>query len=1625
MLEYLEHWDKLNRSPVYDVNAHQGLIIWQNDLLELPGFHLNTADSSGEVWLAVERLRPQKPPALPSLLTNWAFVSDDPSHKPHRRESNPDPQEPKVIINFDDDPERESAFLIYLEGAWAKWAETESPRRRSIGIYDKLFNLLQTIETEGAESALELVWGVGIALWKPDKLPSVRYPLISHLVEIDPVGTDMALRIRPRDLPPLLETDVYVAMENPGLPVFEKAARTILEQPDRQVTPFDEASFEQILSGAAGTLDRHARYWPREVGFEPGKLPQASEALTITNTWVVFARRKGSNFLLDDVRRLKVRVEEAEVPAGAATVLVEDAEGEAPQRQPRQWRGLSSTGFTTGWSGDAAAPHSAASTGELYFPKPFNAEQIQIIDRLENSSGVVVQGPPGTGKTHTIANVISHYLAEGKRVLVTSKGESALAVLRDQLPPPIRDLTVSLLTSERDGLKQLEQSVAKICTEITTLNPAELSKEISRNQLRIDQIHQKINDIDRQLAAWAKKNIDPAPGSLGGMKPAEMARVVVEQAASYEWFPDALDSRPEHDAEFSTENVAALRQARLNVGENLIYLNTQLPAAGMVPSATEIGELHRQLIEFHTLSDTLDEQSTERLKAPTRDDLTDPQSLGKLLDNAERVAKLLREAANIRRSLSNKWLDWLRAGFEARNASKPAFMVVLQKKDEIEALLATRRQFIGVAIEWLDEWDTDEDLFAAVQNAAAGKSPFGMLSLGKREAKQRLQQIRLNGQAPKAPEDWKWIESHIAVRRQTGVCVLGWNALAADCPSPLLPRPAAEALRASEEILEQIAMAEKWVSEIAPNLTKDVEAVFSDVRADGVVDDPDRMEKLASAIDLRVRRKRLETSKLQVSRLAETFRKSSLPTFVKASGFLEAQLGKFEIDSHAIEREWTEIGDSFERLRLLQPAFETIHQVCSVIGQNGAPTWAQQLRTVAISESGDGVLRQDWASAWKWKRQFGHLLEIDGRTQMHELAKQRIVLQNDLSNAYTDIVERLTWLRLKETLDKDRGLMASLQQYMAAIRGIGAGTGVRAVRFRRDARKAMLRANQAIRCWIMPHWRVSESLPSELALFDLVIVDEASQSDLWALPAMLRAKKLLVVGDNKQVSPSAVGIKEADISQLHTRFLRTLPFGDVLSPDKSVYDLACVMFASDLVRLREHFRCVEPIIEFSNRLCYNGEIKCLRVPTAAERITPPLVDVFVKDGAREGRAKINRAEAQAIINEIKILAGDIRFAKRTMGVVSLLGGDQAKLVFEMLISQVGEETILKHKIRCGDAMTFQGREADIIFISMVADAEGVRALSGEMYEQRFNVAVSRARDRLYLFRSFKREELKENDLRAQLLNHFQNPLRRDTEKKGRDRCESDFERAMFDRLNAAGYRVLPQVAAGGFRIDLVVEGTAGRRLAVECDGDQYHGPEVWMEDLQRQRTLERAGWTFWRCWGSSFLRDPELCMHSLFTELNGHGIDPIGGLDGDLTDMVEYREVWGHEPEPTEQACEQDLEPETEADSEVVEPATPITNTEGAVQNDTQAPRRADDVDDSEIQRVVQIVLQSCPNQTCTLESLPTRLLKHLGIRTRSGPRAEFEKRVKRNLAKMERRGVIERYKATNERVRLIAPELI
>ena len=357
--------------------------------------------------------------------------------------------------------------------------------------------------------------------------------------------------------------------------------------------------------------------------------------------------------------------------------------------------------------------------------------------------------------------------------------------------------------------------------------------------------------------------------------------------------------------------------------------------------------------------------------------------------------------------------------------------------------------------------------------------------------------------------------------------------------------------------------------------------------------------------------------------------------------------------------------------------------------------------------------------------------------------------------------------------------------------------------------------------------------------------------------------------------------------------------------ESSVYQLAEVAFAMNNICLKQHFRCVEPIIQFSNHLCYRGELVPLRIPRPSERIDPPLVDVFVKDGYRQGSAKRNVPEAKAIVREIAHLVGDPAYRKKSIGVVTLLGqNDQSKVISDLLWKVIGEEKILEHDIVVGEPPNFQGNEKDIMFLSLVDDANSGAAKTMEMWEQRYNVAASRARDRMYLYHSFRREDVPNpEDLRRKILDYYQNPLVLDKKKveSWRELCESDFERAVYDALVARGYHVRPQVRAGNYRIDMVVEGFDDRRLAIECDGDAFHGPDRYYEDSVRQRMLERTGWTFWRCWGSSFYRDQEGKLKELYDKLTEMGIGPVGPEDTPPPEIVEFREVLGEPEEVAEE----------------------------------------------------------------------------------------------------------------------------
>jgi len=1468
LLNYIEQVEKLKTKPAFSVPT-EFFVAYQHELKGLPELQFNLQVAGDDVWLRLPRLQEITAPEPDEVLRPWVTLPKSPEKTPELRG--------EVIVlegkrevareRIQDHPEVRELFDWYVEYQWEQWAAAERPRRRTIARYSQLFSLQQAIASEGAETPLELAWGIGHASWKKDGFATpVKYPLLVQPCEVTLNEKTFDLEVRPRDVEPRLEADCYTEMELPGVRQLEAFWRSALATGANRVNPFEASTFDGTLKSAVGHLDPSGSYEVRTDDVTP---PVPSDKLKITNTWVLFGRKRSGDIFLEDIRRLKKKVEEATSLPSVIRSFVEHGDSTVRVRPEQPFRGLSTSD---------GGPNAM----ELFFPMAYNDEQVSIIQKLHANDGVVVQGPPGTGKTHTIANVICHYLAQGKRVLVTAKGESALAVLQEKLPAGVRPLSVALLSDERDGMKQFEHSIQTIASSVAAMNPTRAAANIAAAEEKLNQLHAKISNVDRTVAAYASKHMQQCQFQGREVMPEEMAKLVLQDAQAHEWFDDEPPAAKDGTLPFDDAAVIALRRARMVVCTDIGYLGCSLPAADAAPGWADLLGLHRDLVKAKSIEASVSQGDILALVDSRLETFEKAQALVKFLEDRRALkAKLA--------GTRQPWLDSLTKRFADMQPGDPVLQALLKVVADVRKLERKRRELVAKAVDAPADAELSQDTADALARLVAGKSAFAF-PFGKGDARKFIAAVTVTGAAPSAKGDWGLVQETLAWRMDARKVLARWNSLSAEF-GLVSPDPRVEAG------FKKVALCQTGIEDVR-QLTFDFDAklhsrleeVFGKRTADRMWDGGETFVAGAfSSLQAHVDKGRLAYAMKRVQELVRMLQGHRGSIVGQLRTFLTESLGRPAADEAELQSTWRALQAELSRLTALLPSLEEISRVTAAIDAAGASKWAKRLRTQEASADADTLTPANWLDAWNWRQAVMFLDAIDGHHKVRELFEERKALTTALARTYQELVAEKTWLGVFH--NSPDSVRQALQAYLNAVQAMGAGTGVRAVRHRKSARDAMVRAYQAVPCWVLPQWRVSETIPPDVGLFDLVVIDEASQSDIWALPALLRGKKVLVVGDHKQVSPSAVGTAEEKIKELVSRFLSNQPHGSEMTPDKSIYDLARVVFAGNSVMLKEHFRCVPAIIEFSNREFYQGDIRPLRVPKANERLDPPLVDVFVKGGHRKG--DVNDPEAKAVVDEIESILADPLFEGRSIGVVTLLGTLQAALIHKMVSARISPIDVVARKIAIGPPPIFQGRERDIILVSMVLGPGDRAAANRADMHQRFNVALSRARDRMYLFRSVGETDFREDSLNGKVISHFKQPFRRDAVmvQALRARCESGFEFEMFDELVKRGFRVEPQVACGGYSIDFVVEGNEGRRLAIECDGDRYHGPGQWQDDMVRQRVLERAGWTFWRCFASSFVRRREAVVSDLMQTLQKLGIEPLGSETVDSTVWVHYKEV--------------------------------------------------------------------------------------------------------------------------------------
>lgn len=1452
IFEYLLAVKNLNETVVRNIEQYDE-VIWQKDLPDYEGCFLNGSGEYKEAWLEVHKQNLPPVPQLPEILSNWVTYWPDPEREPiikkqiHKEGKITEKQEvsddslwwgkDKIYYeNFEDDPKRVEAFNEWIENVWRPWVNEALPKKRIQKLYIKLFTIHQRIQREGED--VELAWGHGLLTWNVNGF-KVKRPVLVTPLELQFDAKNGIFILLPTSKGTYLETDM---LNNIDLPYIKRLQEMELEIQQAEINVWDKESIEPLLKEIAHTINPEGIYSDEDF---PSK--NIWEVPVITYSPVIFLRKTSGRIWYTELITAIDKIKNGyPIPKTIKLLAVDNLE-ECKKEDD-------ANNNQDNWD----------SVGEdLLFPLPVNNEQKLIAQKLAVSPGVVVQGPPGTGKSHTIANLICHLLAHGKRVLVTSEKERALRVLRDKIPEEIRHLCVSVLGGDSASVKELENSIENITENIDSYDPQLLKREIERLRNELYETRKKktrYQNLIKQAGELENKKV-----SIGNceMTPLEIAKWLKENV-EHNWIPDSIriDQKcPLSEAEVKKffELAGKLRTSDKESLEKKRPKTSELPDPHIFnENVLNIRTLEHQIAEkFNFIKDWNVSQH--------------------VYNEVDTYKQKILSIINELKELNEPWIQFIMKDSISGGDRKELWKVLAQEsRDRIKQIKNLDMELIEHEIVFSEDIDptvAKENLKVLKEKLKDVKQIswfFKNITGRKYGYLMDKSKISLDGHEIRNENDADVIIKYIEKNEIKNKLILKWNNIMKDIGGLQLSDSIPRFSFYVEELIDKIEKGLQWNDKVVKPLQEFLNGLgFPETPA---WTDIKWFEKLYKGMEVLELKKKWNDANAFFDRLKTLLIRgkelnNAHPSWINLLNACEAK------DTELWNKEYWEI----VRLEGLEEDYNVYLSLKDRL-EEVAPKWVRMI----IEQGGQGeplIPPDDWKLAWQWRQCDTYLKELEETTNIEKFEELLKEEEKKESCILRELVAKSTWLAQIERTTYEQ--KKSLHAFVQAVRKIGKGTGKYANMYRKEAREEMQICKGAIPVWIMPIQNIIENIKLTDDLFDVIIVDESSQSNLFALCALLRAKKAVIVGDDNQISPESIGINVGEVHQLIQRYLAGIvPHASRFELTTSLYDIANQIFESKIV-LKEHFRSVPEIIQFTNDLMYEGKIIPLRLPMSNEIFEPPVSAIFVEEGFVEEHTTkvINKPEAEAIVRHIVKLCSDPKYNGKTMGVISLQGDYQAELIEELLREAIGEKEMVERKLICGDAYFFQGDERDIIFLSMViAPNVRFRALTKRSDYQRFNVAASRTRDQMFLFHSVQLKDINNPECaRYRLLKYCQNPYRVQQKiDEVKHLFESKFEEDVYRIIYARGYRVIPQVKVAnlGKRIDIVIEGIRNR-LAVECDGDKWHGIDKWEEDIERQRILERVGWTFWRVRGSVFYRDPEKAMASLWKKLDEMGIKPV------------------------------------------------------------------------------------------------------------------------------------------------------
>lgn len=1483
LFKFIEELNKLKQKVIINVSAHPWWCAVSSFPNDPENIKINYRDrtindeeneeqNTADILLSVHKPEFQKCPDVSLKLKNWLeWGWHDYRYKVRIKDFilHPlDPEQLSATVNdridtenltykefFTDDKDRVSEFQTWNLKR-NEWVERQKILEKTRDFFSDLYKI--SIDLERDSETLEFVAADGFI--RDRNTPQLDHPILTRRVKIHHDPEKNTIYIADTDVETELYTVMFQTMENINL----SAVNHMMDDLHRNdYHPMDRNELPAFLKIFIHQLSSESIYVDNEI---PNDWQKKDHLLMYRNPCYILRRRIDGT--LKAIEQIIDHIEETgEVPApigdiveGGKIDISEDAEEITVEEQ------LASVG---------------GESKDILLSKEANKEQLEIARRIERFNAVLVQGPPGTGKTHTIANLMGHFLAQGKSVLVTSHTQKALSVLKEKIVPGLQSLCVSVLD---DSNADMEKSIDGITSYMSKYTSFEIKKELEFLKLEREQIIRSLADTRKNLYAIINQECNCIVYNGESISPSSAAKFVRENHENLSYIPGKV--RFYEPLPLTFDELSELYRSNCIISmQDESELDHDIPNPENILSPenfeNNLNSLELKTTHIKNISElnnyTIQNLPTEKRILISADfgqltlDYPKPESVNQLKNYVSTFPDV------------EPWMFFCAVDGRKGDAHKQLWMQLIRQIQDTSAYAEklTVEKF-GKDVKILNHDSNFADTVKLLMDKYSKGEKINKLTLlFNKNLETALNGAAINDQQPQTAEDCMLILHIIETESMRDKCALYWNDLIAKHGVP-------EFYNLDSEEPERIAL--KYIPYIQFYLNwfeTEYETLISLMHASGL---PCNIIFQNNTLDSEIKstEKIFTAIRDTIPKICDIFETVKLIADIQYKldqNCINFQTGKrinSEIcktllssakayDPDTYRKAFANLEETYAKTQLKNNRRNYLDRISET-----APQWADAIKN-RDGIHGKSTVPSDINDAWKWKQYCGILEQIIEKP-FGDLQKSSIELSKSYRKITAEYAEKSAWYNLLQRTEHDISMKQALIGWKQTIKKIGKGTGKNAPMYRAKARELMAKCQDAVPGWIMPINKALESLNPRTNQFDIIIIDEASQSDISSLAILYMGKKLIIVGDDKQVSPMAVGVQIDKINTLKEMYIADkIPNAHLYDAKTSIYDIAATTFQP--LMLREHFRCVPEIIGFSNRLSYDNKIKPLR-DCSNSTLLPAVVNYRVKDGERI--EKTNPNEAKAIIALIQACMEQPEYTDKTFGIISLLGDEQVKKLQEEIYLHITPKEISKHKILCGNASNFQGDERDVVFLSVVDCANGNGPLSkmtfgvDDAYRKRYNVAASRARDQLWVVDSIDpANDLKPEDIRKMLIDYSINPNAFEIiDSEIESNSESPFESAVARFLTVKGYHLVQQWKVGAYRLDMVVV-CGKKKIAVECDGERWHSGESKIrEDMERQTILERLGWQFIRIRGSEYYSNPDKTMERVISELNNNGITP-------------------------------------------------------------------------------------------------------------------------------------------------------